>query len=45
LRSRNVGGRQPQEEAVLSPLGRQPDTVGPDLTAVVDRILDLDRPQ
>jgi 2-haloacid dehalogenase len=29
---------------VLSPLGRQPDIAGPDLTAVVDRILDVDRP-
>jgi 2-haloacid dehalogenase len=31
--------------AVLSPLGRQPDIVGPDLTAVVERILDVDCPQ
>lgn len=30
--------------AVLSPLGGQPDIVGPDLTAVVDRILAVDRP-
>ncbi len=31
--------------AVLSPVGHQPDIVGPDLTEVVGRILDVDRPR